>query len=58
MATVEDWNKYINVVHELALIEDDLRAVAALYRVHPQDVADRLTVGAAERILFERFGVE
>lgn len=25
MASVNDWNKYIGVVHELALIEDSLR---------------------------------
>lgn len=25
MATIFDWNKYINAVHELALIEEDLR---------------------------------
>lgn len=24
MATVNDWNKYINLAHELALIEDEL----------------------------------
>lgn len=24
MATVNDWNKYMNVLHELALIEDEL----------------------------------
>lgn len=29
MATIHDWNKYIGVVQELALIEDKLRTVQA-----------------------------
>lgn len=29
MATLEDWNKYKDVVHELALIEDKLRKIQA-----------------------------
>lgn len=47
MATLSDWNAYMNVLHELALVEDDLRDVA------PYELAET----AAERILFERFGV-
>jgi hypothetical protein len=34
MATIEHWNKYMAVVHDLALVENDLRAVrddATLY---------------------------
>lgn len=50
MATVDDWNKYINLLHELALVEDDLRAA--------RDGAegDTLAVEFAERVLYERFG--
>lgn len=29
MASVNDWNKYINLVHEFALVEDKLRTVQA-----------------------------
>lgn len=29
MASVSDWNAYLNVLHELALIEDKLRIVQA-----------------------------
>lgn len=27
MASVNDWNKYMNLLHEFALVEDKLRAV-------------------------------
>jgi len=30
MATVNDWNKHMNVLHVLALIEDDLRTTAVV----------------------------
>lgn len=49
MATVNDWNKFINQVHGEALVEDDLR-----------DVADNGTedmVTLATRVLYEHFGV-
>lgn len=48
MATIHDWNKYQNLLHELALVEDDLRTVASEtthYDAH----------AVAERILYERF---
>lgn len=47
MATINDWNKYINVVHELALVEDDLRAVLTEH--------DSGRIDLAETILYERF---
>jgi hypothetical protein len=31
MATINDWNKYLNVVHELALIEDTLIGYESQY---------------------------
>lgn len=48
MATLSDWNAYMNVLHELALVEDDLRYAA-------QD--EGYACDMALRILFERFGV-
>lgn len=48
MATIEDWNKYLGVVQELALVENDLRAVAL-----DNTLYDAPSV--AQRILFERF---
>lgn len=48
MATVNDWNKYINAVHELALVEDDLRTILATSNVP----AVRLVVDV---VLYERF---
>lgn len=47
MATINDWNRYIDAVHELALIEHDLRAALA------DDAA--LAYDLAEQILYERF---
>lgn len=46
---VEDYAKYINVLHDLALVEDDLRDILSVGHLLPQQ-------GWAERILFERFG--
>lgn len=45
MATVNDWNAYMNLLHEMALIEDHLREVkdAPLF---------------ANELLWEHFGVE
>lgn len=48
MATINDWNKYITVVHELALVEDDLRWVL-------DHEADSARTDLAEQILYERF---
>lgn len=50
MATRGEWTKYINTLHELALVEDDLRTVWATYNDPGYFVA--------ETILFERFGVD
>lgn len=49
MASVADWNKYMNLLHELALVEDDLREGTR----RNGEQAHML----AARILFERFGV-
>lgn len=46
MATIYDWNKYLNVLHELALVEDEVR-----------DFADAGSTWA-RRILWERFDVQ
>lgn len=48
LATLSDWNAYMNVLHELAQVEDDLRD-ATRSEGYARDMA--------ERILFERFGV-
>ena len=50
MATIEDWNKYVNVVHELALVEDDLRTTARN--------GNQRASAFAQQVLFERFGVD
>lgn len=49
MATIEDWNKYTNLLHEFALIEDDLRETAVN--------GNQRASAYASRLLFERFGV-
>lgn len=51
---VEDYAKYMNVLHDLAQVEDDLRKVVAQGGVgdYYQDAQ------LAERILIERFGVD
>lgn len=46
MATIEDWQKYINLLHEFALIEDDLRYAARF-----------LGNDYATDVLWEHFGV-
>lgn len=51
---VEDYAKYINVLHDLAQVEDDLRSV--LDPNTPPALWSNVRV--AERILFERFGVD
>lgn len=51
MATIHDWNKYMNLLHEMALVEDDLRQI-----VDSGD--DGGWNGGAAHILFERFGVD
>ena len=50
MATLSDWNAYMDVVHSLALVEDDLRTTVA------QDVSED-AAALAQRILWERFDV-
>lgn len=42
MASVNDWNKYLNVVHELALIEDKLRTVQAENNVETHNLVTYL----------------
>lgn len=44
MSTINDWNKYMNLLHELALVEKDLREVISGY-----------ATDVAECILYERF---
>lgn len=51
MSTLSDWNAYMDVVHSLALVEDDLRETAGLGLLTPDAAA------LAERILWERFDV-
>lgn len=48
MATLSDWNAYINLTHEMALIENDLREIAET----------DFNSYYVERILFERFGLD
>lgn len=50
--TVEDYAKYINVLHEHALVEDDLRTVS-WSRDYDESVR-----ALADMILYERFGVD
>lgn len=50
---VEDYAKYINVLHDLALVEDDLRGVEAA-----EETYGAVAAGVARFILFERFGVD
>lgn len=49
MASVEDWQKYMNVLHELAWIEDDLRWWA-------NSQATNEVKNVVKDILFERLG--
>lgn len=51
MATIEHWNKYMNLLHEFALVEDDLRQIVA-------SGDDGGWGGGAARILYERFWVD
>ena len=54
MATREEWNRLINLSHEMALVEDDLRTV-----VHDGGFGDYYQDSVlAERILWEHFGVD
>lgn len=53
MATITDWNAFLNLTHELALVEYDLRQVIEFGDAY----TDNEAVATAERILFERFGV-
>lgn len=55
MATLSDWNAYINLLHELALVEGDLREWATTDAVGDENEGKRLL---ASDILFERFGLE
>lgn len=51
---VEEYAKYINVLHDLALVEDDLREV-----VKEGGVGDYYAdASLAQRVLYERFGVD
>lgn len=56
MATLSDWNAYLGVLHDLALVEDDLRE-----QVRGVVGNDEFLDGKshlAEVILYERFGVD
>lgn len=58
MATREEWTRLINLSHELALIEDDLRTAYA-YTSGSADYDEcESAESLASRILFERFGVD
>ncbi len=48
MATVEAWNKYMNLLHEYALVEYDLREAAEDDTTYDANVV-------AERILYKHF---
>ena len=50
MASVNDWNKYLNVLHELAQVEDRLRFEQA--NAKDQEARNILT-----HILYVNFGV-
>lgn len=50
MADLYEWNKYRNVVHELAIIEDDLRETVAN--------GNQRASAFAYTMLRERFGVD
>lgn len=50
MATLTDWNKYLAVVQDLALVEDDLRDTAVN--------GNQRASAFAQQLLFERFGVD
>lgn len=51
MATLNDWNAYLNTLHELARVEDALRAYAS-------DFPPNTEAGAAvHEILWTEFGV-
>lgn len=52
MATLNDWSAYINLLHEMAHVEDLLRTLANT----PQDYVDRPLT--PEIVLWERFGVD
>lgn len=54
MATREEWQRLIDLSWDLALVEDDLRAVAAEGGIGDYYQDEVL----AQRILFERFGVD
>lgn len=52
MAEIHEWNAYLNLLHEYALVEDDLRNEVLI----AGNVPDGASALAAQ-ILFERFGV-
>jgi hypothetical protein len=52
VSTLFEWNKYMNLLHELALVEDDLRSVVKSGGLHDYYQDEYL----AQRLLFERFG--
>lgn len=54
MATIEHWQKYMNLLHEHALVEDDLRKAQQDGGTGDYFQDYQLAV----RILFERFGVD
>jgi hypothetical protein len=47
---VEEYAKYINVLHDLALVEDDLRETVVN--------GNQRASAFAQRVLYERFGVD
>lgn len=57
MATREEWTRLINLSHDLALVEDDLRN-AVKTNASSNEAYDAGVQWLAETILFERFGVD
>lgn len=49
MATIEQWQKYMNLLHEFALVEDDLREAVD----YAQPAGE-----FAQIVLYERFAVD
>jgi len=50
MSTIYDWNRYTNLLHELALVEYDLREA--------KENGNQRASAFASTVLWERFGVQ
>lgn len=61
MATREEWTRLINLSHDMALVEDDLRAIVdePFVGSAPGDNDYQAgEVNLARTVLYERFGVD